>query len=285
MGWLGNLKLAANAAGELAAKPNVRNFLGKVEMDVGGQDDRYDFMKGDIFSPEKSYFSVRVVEMRLAEAGRYFLEFIPMCSCFLRYTYGRAQRTVPFVLGSEVISANLGKDVPKNAARNIQFRDAFIVRNVPVKADNLLMYCALCRITDSDFARGLLDLLSDTAASVGGPAVGAIAKTGVDLTKRLGSLLGADGVETRFGMLNGNALDRSGYFVFAGAPSADLKAGELVMREGQLVRQQAGQPATPIDDIDYVVIGLEPGLLEVCLHGADHVIRCLFLRSVGADPA
>jgi hypothetical protein len=161
------------------------------------------------------------------------------------------------VLGRETISAGLGKDVSTSAASNIQFRNMYVVRNVPVKADNLLMFSALCRFKDSGFARGLLDLLSDAAATVGGPAVGAIAKTGVDLTNRLGTLLGADGVETRFGMLNGNALDNSGYQVFAGIPAADMHSGELVMRDGQLLRSVQGGPTVTIDNADYLVLALE----------------------------
>src|SRR5262249_4814163 len=143
------------------------------------------------------------------EAGRYLVEFVPMCSCFLQYTYGRTRRTVPFVLGSETISAGLGKEGPKDAARNIQFKDVYVVRNAPVKPDDLLLYAALCRFKDSGFARSLVNLLSDAVSSVGGPIAGAIGKATVDLTGRLATVLGADGVETRFGMLNGSALEVS----------------------------------------------------------------------------
>jgi len=256
MNWLGLLKRPVDLAGELTKKPNIRNFSGKVKPDeTGGLSDPS--MKEDSFLPERSYFSVKIVEMRLAEAGRYVSEFVPMCSCFLRYTYGRSERTLPFVLGTETISAGLGNDIPKDVGRHIQFNNVYIVRNVPVKADNLFIYCALCRFKDPGFARGLLNLLSDAAGVVGGTAVGAIAKTGVDLTNRLGTLLGADGVDTRFGMLNGNALDTSGYRVFAGVSSTDLQADELAMRGGQLVRRQPDQSEVTIDDIDYLVIGLE----------------------------
>ena len=45
------------------------------------------------FEPELSYATIRVVELRLAEARRYATEFLPMCTCFLRKE--RATRRAP----------------------------------------------------------------------------------------------------------------------------------------------------------------------------------------------
>jgi hypothetical protein len=256
MSWTGLLKRVGEA-GNPTARPNLRTFFGKIEHADPNSDPLRGATKGDSFKPEGSYFSVRIVEMRLAEAGRYFIDYVPMCSCFLRHTYGRTPRTIPFVLGTETIATGLGQNVPKGGARNIQFKDVDVARNVPVKADNLFMYTALCRFKDAGFVRGLLDLLSDAAGAVAGPAVGSVAHAGVDLTKRLGTLLGADGVETRLGMLNGNALDTSGYRVFAGVPASDLSTQELAMRDGQLVRRRDDGSEATVDDIDYIVLAVE----------------------------
>jgi hypothetical protein len=256
MSWFGWLGKAKEDVDRLATRPNARNFAGKVTLGQSAYGNEDAAVKGDRFRPERSYFSVRVAEMRLAEAGRYFTDFVPMCSCFLRYSYGRGQRTLPFVLGSETISAGLGQAADPRAARNIQFQDIYVVRNVPVKADNLTMYTALCRFKDSGFARNLLDLVADTAGIAAGPVIGAAARTGVDLTKRLATLLGTDGVETRFGMLNGNALDESGYRLFAGAASDELGVAELGIKDGRLLRRRDGVEAT-VDDADYLVLALE----------------------------
>jgi hypothetical protein len=125
-----------------------------------------------------------------------------------------------------------------------------------VKADGLLMYTALCQVVDTKFARSMLDLLADAAGTIGGPAAGTVARTGVDMTKRLATLLGADGVHTRFGMYDGDALRTSGYRVFAGAGEGALDASELAIEQGQLVRENSGAK-TPIDDADYLVLALE----------------------------
>src|SRR5262249_40600079 len=72
----------------------------------------------------------------------------------------------------------------------------------------------------------------------------------------LGTLLGADGVSTRFGVLDGAALGRSGYRVFAGAGRGALDAKELMMEHGQLMRESGGLKAS-IDDVDYLGGALE----------------------------
>jgi hypothetical protein len=236
--------------------PRRRNFYSDHVPEDNDADAMYDALKGDTFAPEQSYFSVRLVEMRLASAGSYVAKYLPMCTCFLRYTYGDTQREVPFVIGYDMIRAQLGKDAPEAGAGNVEFRNIYIVRNAPVKATKLQLYAALCRVTDTTFARGMLDLLSDAAGAIGGPAAGAIVRGGVDMTKRLSALLSADGVSTRFGLYDGQALRKSGYRVFAGAGSEALDASALTMKGGQLVQEGAGAGRT-VDDVDYLVVAFE----------------------------
>ncbi len=257
MSVLSKLSATFESVSDLTAVKGVRNFSAKVPAAQIEGDPNFDRLKGDRFVPERSYFSVRIAEMRLAEVGRYGIDFVPMCSCFLKFTYGASQRTVPFVVGIDMISAALGKVSPADA-KNIRFEDLYIVRNVPVKADNLQMYSALCRIADSGFARSLINLFADTASTFAGPVAGAAIKGRVDLTGRLATLLGADGVHTRFGTVSGNALDVSGYRVHAGVAADALDGDDLTIRGGQLVgrRRKDGSIST-IDDCDYIVVAIE----------------------------
>src|SRR4051812_27659384 len=134
MGWVGSLKALLQKVGDSTSVANTRNFVGRINRSEASTEAQSEFVKGDRFVPERTYFSVRVAEMRLSEAGRYGLEFVPMCSCFLRFTYGSSQRNVPFIIGNELISAGLGRDLAKTAAARITFNDLYVVRNVPVKA-------------------------------------------------------------------------------------------------------------------------------------------------------
>jgi len=235
-----------------------RNFYGDLKPHDAGGDPLFELLKGDTFASEQSYFSVRLVEMRLASAGNYIVTYLPMCACFLQYTYGTERRSVPFVVDYQMIRSGLGNDQTKAGAQNIEFKNVYVIRNAPMKADGLAMFAALCRVADSGFARGMLNLLADAVGTVGGPAVATVVRTGVDMTTRLGSLLGADGVTTRFGVFDGAALTTSGYRVIAGADSAALAGTELVMESGQLKAQAPGGGAgQTIDDVDYLVLALE----------------------------
>ncbi|MGA7817594.1 hypothetical protein, partial [Caballeronia sp.] len=231
-----------------------RNFTATIVPSPDANDTRRDGLKGDAFVPEQSYFSVRLVEMRMSKAGNYLSKYLPMCSCFLSYRYGDSLRHVPYIAGHQMIRDLLGKDAPADAGRNIEFKDLYIVRDVPVKSDSVTMYTALSRVSDSSFTRGMLDLFSETVGALGGPALGLAVTTGVDLTKKLGAILGSDDVSTRFGMFNGDALTTSGYRIFAGA---DLDTTDLEMSNGGLMRTGSDGQPKHIDDADYLVIALE----------------------------
>jgi hypothetical protein len=239
------------------SEPNRRNFDGMFNADPNEQDKHSAALLGDKFEPEQCYFSVRVVEMWLAEAGNYFSEFLPMCSCFLRYGYGTTTREVPCIisydkiLGGMGLTGDAGKD---RGARKVDLGNIYVVKDAPVKAGAVTVYAGLSRIANSEFARGMLDLVGDAAATVGGSAVGIVAHAGVDMTKRLAKLLGADGVSTRFGVYDGDALVRSGYRVLAGA---GLDAASVQMKDGQLRRMDETGNLTSVDDVDYLLLAFE----------------------------
>jgi hypothetical protein len=117
------------------------------------------------------------------------------------------------------------------------------------------MYISLCRFKDSSLVRGLLDLAAKTASSVAIP-MGPMVKTATDFAGSLMNIFGADGVETRFGRLDGNVLSNSGYRILAGSAEDRLNPKDLRVQEGQLVRKIDGQDTT-IDDADYILIAFE----------------------------
>lgn len=76
---------------------------------------------GTDFVPEASYFSVRLVDMRLAEGGKYFTEFLPLGVCVAEYTHGTERRRVPLVLSNETVKQMLG-DAGKNDPGRVHSR-------------------------------------------------------------------------------------------------------------------------------------------------------------------
>ncbi|QCP52772.1 hypothetical protein FAZ95_26930 [Trinickia violacea] len=234
--------------------PNRRNLDCTYKAPEDSDDPRAARLRGDRFAPEASYFSVRIAEMRLAEAGNYVNAYLPMCTCFLRYRYGLEEREVPFILNYDRIRAPLREGKATAGTGSIAVLNTYVVKDVPLKAGGVTLFAALCRVSDSSFARGMLDLVGDAAEAVGGASVGLVAKSGIDMVKRLSSLLGSDGVSTRFGIYDGDALIESGYRVLAGA-GTDVDQFEV--RDGRLQRRNDNGAMASVDDIDYLVLALE----------------------------
>ena len=113
------------------------------------------------FVPEASYFSVRLVEMHLAEGGKYFIEFLPLGICVAEYRYGAERHRVPLVLSNETVKQNLGGAGCQPG--RIDFKDMPIVRRAPMKEDNLALFVGLYRMPYTDVARSVLQLAADVS--------------------------------------------------------------------------------------------------------------------------
>jgi hypothetical protein len=237
--------------GELFGRPNLRQLYTR----IAPGDAPTPGLAGELFVPGKSYFTIRLVELRLAVAGRYLRDYLPMCTCFVTHRYGETRRTVPFVAGPDLIRKRLG-DASKDVGKRIEFQDMGVVANVPVPGDDVEVYVALCRFTDNRVVSGLLNVVTQTAQSVGGAAAGAAAKAATGIADGLMKVMQVEGVETRFGRVIGDAMKSSGYWLLAGSESPSLKRDALEMRDSQLINVENGKAHT-IDDADYLVVGFE----------------------------
>jgi hypothetical protein len=237
--------------GELHGRPNLRQIYAPIVSEEAAPG-----LNGEKFVAGKTYFSVRLVELRLATAGRYLLEFLPMCTCVLTFQNAGEKRTIPFIAGADRIRGLLGPDAPADAAKRIALANLAVAENVPVPGGDVTMYLSLCRFSDSRLVRGLLDLAAKTASAVGAPLVGPMEKAATDFVGGLMSIFSIDGVETRFGRLDGKAIVNSGYRLLAGSADPSFEVQELRVQDGQLFRRVAGNDVS-IDDVDYIVVAFE----------------------------
>jgi hypothetical protein len=236
---------------EFRGRPNLRQVYAPIIAD-----DPKPGVNGEIFEPGKSYFSVRLVELRLATAGRYLTEFLPMCTCVLSFQQAGDKRTIPFIAGVEMIRNLVGANAPADVAKRIALANLAVANNVPVPGGDVTMYLSFCRFKDSSLVRGLLELAAKTATAVAGTVAGPMVKTATDFAGGLMNVFSADGVETRFGRLDGQAVGRSGYRLLAGSADASLEPKDLRIQDGQLLRRTDGKN-TSIDDVDYLVLAFE----------------------------
>src|SRR5262245_60790091 len=130
--------------GELLGRPNLRQLYTK----IAPGDAPPPGLSGELFVPGKSYFTIRLVELRLAVARCYVGDYVAMLSRFVTHRYGASKRTVPFVAGPHLIRNRLG-DASKDVGNRIQFQDMGVVANVPVPGDDIEAYVSLCRFQDN----------------------------------------------------------------------------------------------------------------------------------------
>jgi hypothetical protein len=236
----------------LKARPPAAQFdatIGHVLDDEWGA-----LVDGRPFELEASYFSVRIAEMHLKNAGEYFRQFLPMAVTLAQFTQGGQPQALPFFLNNDRLREALG--AAGAGVGLIRMKNVYALRHVPVNADGLALFCGLFRIAHQDFAAALLDLLAEIGSKVSGAA-----KEGVDVAQtvysRLARIVGMKDVEFRFGSLDGAALSKgSGYRVFAGPSDRPLLPRDLMMVEGKLYYGADGH-REEITGCDYCVVALE----------------------------
>jgi len=213
-------------------------------------------LQGEAFLPGQSYFSIRLVGMQLAADSNLLSDFLPLCTCFLRYTYASEKQELPFIVGYEQLRKVLGDNVTRPGGRHIDFRDIYICRNIPFMADGVEMYTALSRVSDSSLVRGMLDLLAVAVGEFGGATGKIVVNTGRSLLDPLGKLIGAEGVNVRFGTYDGSALERSGYRIFGGSDFPyDMEKLQVI--DNRLFLTQDDGTVQPVDNTDYLILALE----------------------------
>lgn len=211
---------------------------------------------GEEFLPGECYFSVRLVEMRLAQKTNFIFDFLPLCLFFLRYNEAGFQREIPYIVGHDLIKSMLGAKAPLTDTNRVHFQDIYIARNIPYNAGGLEMFAALCRLSDSTVTRGILDFVATTLSMLGGPTGGAILTAGKGILEPIGKLFGTDGVDLRFGTFHGNVLRHSGYRILAASDTKD-KLQDVQLIDGVLHRVRAHGTKETVDDVDYVILAFE----------------------------
>ena len=235
------------------ARPTERKFYRPMAKDRVFDDPKPEAVGGEIFAPEASYFSIRIVEMYLQNAGEYFRNFLPMAVTLSEFSRGGQSRALPFFLNNDRLKEALG--TAAQGVAPIQMQNVYALRHVPVNADGLSLFCGLFRVAHQDFAAALFDLL----AEIGGYLTGG---QGTDVAKmvygRLGKIVGMEGVEFRFGQLDGSSLDHGcGYRIFAGQPPRASDLEDLAMVAGRLQHRDARGACRAVTEFDYCVIAVE----------------------------
>ena len=237
--------------GALGIDPNVNRFFDERFHDGDGGNP---LLMGQAFDRDASYFSVRLVEMFLEQREKYFTDYLPLGICIAEFSRGGEKQRVPLVLSNELIKEKLtgnGRD-----PGFVQFRNMYVVRNVPFKADNLALFIGLFRVPYNDIAKQVLQLAADVTGELGGAALAGGLKIADKIYDGVAGLLQVNNVQPRFGYMDGSALTRGEYLVVANGVPPDLTGGSLcVVNNGlQIIR---GSTSRRAEGFDYCLLALE----------------------------
>jgi hypothetical protein len=208
---------------------------------------------GQAFVPEASYFSVQLVDIRLAEGGKYFTEFLPLGVCVAEYSYGAERRRVPLVLSNETVKQMLGD--AGGQPGQVQFANVPVIRRAPVKQDNLALFVGLFRMPYDDVARSLLQLAADVSSELGGAAIGAGTRVAAKLYDSVADIFKLRTVQPRFAFLNGMALTSSQYLLVSGSLPKGLRAADLIVKDSRLRLQR--NLNEPLPSFDYCLLAIQ----------------------------
>jgi hypothetical protein len=208
---------------------------------------------GRAFVPEASYFSIKLVDMRLAEGRKYFVNFLPMGVCVAEYTYGAERRRVPLVLSNEAVKQMLGN--AGGQPGQVQFANMPVVRRTPFKQDNLALFVGLFRMPYDDVARSVLQLAADVSSELGGAAIGAGTRVAAKLYDSVADIFKLKTVQPRFAFLDGMALTNSHYLLVSGSLPEGIHAADLVVKDSRLRLQR--DLNGPLPAFDYCLLAIE----------------------------
>src|SRR5215831_13403486 len=90
------------------ARPPTRQFYRPIPISRVKDDPKPGSIAGELFDPEASYFSIRVAELHLKNAGEYFRNFLPVGITLSEFSQGGQKRAQPFFLNNERLKQALG---------------------------------------------------------------------------------------------------------------------------------------------------------------------------------
>ena len=227
--------------------PVHRPFVGRIEAEPGAGV----VVSGKPFVPEASCFGVKLIEMSLAEGGKYFTEFLPLGVCLAEYTVGDERQRNPTILSNDLIASQIKNSGAKPGY--VDLTNMWIVRRAPMKADNLSLFVGLFRMPYADLAKQVLQIAADLTeqTGVGVPVSGGL-RIAEKVYDRVAGLFQLNVMSPRFGFADGMALTESGYLLVAGPAANTLTADRLRVVGGKL--HVDGQRAA---GFDYCLVAIE----------------------------
>ena len=204
------------------------------------------------------YFQVRLNEMFLSHARRWFVEYEPMVFVGSEFIYDRAETAVPVVVGPSLLDRFGKQDVPAGMV----FENTRVAGMHPYRGGRLAISVVVYRIPREDYARRLLGLVERTAEALDfSTALAAYTRIagalveGVEALTGLGKAAPVIGHRREIDPDAGDAL-HPGYFALVDAEEGSLDPATLWVREGRLHVGRTRDAAVPYREADYILYSI-----------------------------
>jgi hypothetical protein len=217
------------------------------------------------FVPEQTYFEVRLSQLHLQYEREYWRQFIPLASFMTQFLYAGQRRTVPFVVGPELVAG-----VPQLDKRDpVEFRNVRVAGPCPYAGDDLELFAGLFRVVTSDWAKPVLSLLESVAKAFDLSKLSSFVSVTDPLVDGIEGLLGMREMEPRMAMYQqlvtpspevvqrqpGQVL-KPGFYVLMGGlprPFGQAERETLRVRDGILWRKGPAGLAE-FTDVDFLLL-------------------------------
>jgi hypothetical protein len=208
---------------------------------------------GPDFKPDTHYFQVRVNQMYLSYARKWFATYDPLVVVISEFTYDKSPTSLPFVVGPAMVD-KVGQKTPTGMV----FSDTRVAGPYPYRGDRLVLTVILSSVQRDDYARQVLKIVEGASGAI---------PLGSALTPylNLGSVL-LDGVETLFGLGNTvpivgfrrefNPLQQPRYMALIDAPEESIDHDSLWVHNNELLIGSTRDTAKPFRDWDFVLFSI-----------------------------
>jgi hypothetical protein len=222
------------------------------------------------FVPEETYFEIRLSQMHLRYEREYWRQFIPLASMMTQFLYAGERRTVPVVVGPELL-ANVAR---LDSRDEVEFRNIRVVGPYPYVGDDIELFVGLFRVVTGDWAKRALSMLESVTKAFDVSKLSGFVNITEPLVDGIEGLLGMREVEMRMAMyrhmvtppeetvepLNENVM-QPGFHVLIGAsarPIGESEQQRFRVRDGKLWYHDTDRGLSPYDEADFILLQTVP---------------------------
>jgi hypothetical protein len=223
------------------------------------------------FVPEETYFEIRLSQLHLQYQRENWRQFIPLASLMTQFLYAGKRRTVPFVVGPELLAT-----VPQLEKQDrVEFRNVRVAGPYPYAGDDLELFVGLFRVVTRDWAGPVLSLLESMTKAFDLSKLSSFVSVTEPLVSGIEGLLGMRDVELRMAMYRqlatpsgevaqpqgGGPTLQPGFYVLMGAlphPLSEPERRALRVRDGTLWRYDDSGGPVEFREADFLLFEMVP---------------------------